>query len=198
MKTLEPEEYDIRYFDPQLSNYKHNAGYSEYKRWYRNDGPDSQGEHFRDIAKSLFNKYQLLDKKVLEIGCAKGFVVKDLRDFGANAYGIDISQYAIDNCEPEVKDFLNVADARIHLANYKANEFDFVFSLRFFECLTDSELDALIPELNRVGRKQYHRFGSSEKTEFYINRDTDTLLTKSFRKGTEFNTTTRLDSNVTK
>jgi len=197
-KILRPSEYDASYFDGNKQVLRHNAGYSSYERWFRNEGENSQGEHFRDIAKALFDRYQLAGRKVLEIGCAKGFIVKDLRDFGADAYGIDVSQYAIDNAEDEVKPFLTVADARTHLANYRTNEFDFVFSLRFFECLTDTELDALIPELNRIGRKQYHRFGTSEKADFYVNRDTDTLLTKSFRKGTELNTTTRLDSNVTK
>jgi len=198
MAVLQSNEYDASYFDGGKQSLQHRAGYARYERWYRNQGANSQGEHFRDIAKILFDKYQLNGKKVLEIGCAKGFVVKDLRDFGADAYGIDVSQYAIDNAEAGMSQFLTVADARTHLSSYKTNEFDLVFSLRFFECLTDAELDVLIPELNRIARQQFHRFGKTENAGFYINRDETTLLTKSFRKGTELVGGSDLNAVVTK
>jgi cyclopropane fatty-acyl-phospholipid synthase-like methyltransferase len=52
--------------------------------------------------------------RVLDIGCAKGFLVKDLMTVcpGLDVRGIDISSYAIDNSEPEIRDRLMVADAR--------------------------------------------------------------------------------------
>ena len=34
--------------------------------------------------------------RVLDIGCGKGFMVKDMRALGLQAYGIDVSQYAIE------------------------------------------------------------------------------------------------------
>ncbi len=198
MAVLKPEEYDISYFDGSKTVLRHNAGYDKYERFYRGRGPNSTGEHFRDIAKTLFDKYQLNGKKVLEIGCAKGFLVKDLRDFGADAYGIDISQYAIDSCEPEVAPYLTVADARTFLANYVDNEFDFVFSLRFFECLTDDELEGVILELNRIAKVQYHRTGSSENVNFYVNRTKEILSTLGFKNGTEIADSPNLTKTVTK
>jgi ubiquinone/menaquinone biosynthesis C-methylase UbiE len=41
--------------------------------------------------------------RVLDVGCAKGFLVKDLMTVcpGLEAFGIDISQYAIEHCVPE-------------------------------------------------------------------------------------------------
>ena len=33
--------------------------------------------------------------RVLNIGCAKGFLVKDLVNLGMDAFGIDISEYAV-------------------------------------------------------------------------------------------------------
>ena len=36
---------------------------------------------------------------VLEFGCAHGFLIKCLIDFGVNAYGVDIFDYAIKNCQ---------------------------------------------------------------------------------------------------
>jgi SAM-dependent methyltransferase len=42
--------------------------------------------------------------RVLDIGCAKGFLVKDLMQVcpGLEAFGIDISEYALMHCEREV------------------------------------------------------------------------------------------------
>ncbi|MCP6727655.1 MAG: class I SAM-dependent methyltransferase, partial [Patescibacteria group bacterium] len=93
-------------------------------------------------------------KKVLEIGCAKGFVVEDLREFGADCYGLDISSYAISKSTDIVKPFLTIADGRTHLSKYADNEFDVVFSLRFLECIDEKELPALISVMNRISKFQ--------------------------------------------
>jgi SAM-dependent methyltransferase len=45
---------------------------------------------------------------VLDVGCAKGFLVEGLRNRGVEAYGIDISQYAIDNVHPSIKAYCSV------------------------------------------------------------------------------------------
>lgn len=46
--------------------------------------------------------------RVLDIGCAKGFLVKDLRDAlpGLEVIGIDVSDYALANAHPDAKPFL--------------------------------------------------------------------------------------------
>ena len=49
--------------------------------------------------------------KVLDVGCAKGFLVKDLLAEGMDAHGIDISEYALANCEPEVVGRLQLGSA---------------------------------------------------------------------------------------
>lgn len=38
--------------------------------------------------------------RVLDVGCAKGFLVNDLVDLGLDAYGLDISEYALANAHP--------------------------------------------------------------------------------------------------
>src|SRR5438067_5048697 len=42
--------------------------------------------------------------RVLDVGCAKGFLVKDFMKVcpGLEAFGLDISEYAMLHCEPEV------------------------------------------------------------------------------------------------
>jgi len=49
-------------------------------------------------------------ERVLDVGCAKGFLVKDLVDQGIQAFGVDVSEYALLNCLPDVV-------GRLHLGN---------------------------------------------------------------------------------
>jgi SAM-dependent methyltransferase len=43
--------------------------------------------------------------RVLDIGCAKGFLMRDLMEVvpGLDAWGLEISQYAIENCHPDAR-----------------------------------------------------------------------------------------------
>jgi ubiquinone/menaquinone biosynthesis C-methylase UbiE len=71
------------------------------------DGPREQGYggyvydgRWVPIAHRLIERYGLkTGDRVLDIGCAKGFLVKDLRDAlpGLEVIGLDISRYALDN-----------------------------------------------------------------------------------------------------
>lgn len=48
--------------------------------------------------------------KVLFVGCARGFEVRYFRERGIDAWGIDVSKWAIDNCDYLVKDFCRLYD----------------------------------------------------------------------------------------
>lgn len=51
--------------------------------------------------------------RVLDVGCAKGFLVKDLLAacLGLEVYGIDVSRYALMQCEPETVGRLHLGSA---------------------------------------------------------------------------------------
>ncbi len=51
--------------------------------------------------------------RVLDVGCAKGFLVKDLMKVcpGLEAFGLDLSEYALMHCEPEVVGRLHLGSA---------------------------------------------------------------------------------------
>jgi cyclopropane fatty-acyl-phospholipid synthase-like methyltransferase len=51
--------------------------------------------------------------RVLDVGCAKGFLVKDLRDIcpGLEVFGLDVSQYALDHCHEDVRGRLFLGNA---------------------------------------------------------------------------------------
>ena len=81
-------EYGELYFDgPREYGY---GGYRYDGRWV-------------PVAKDIVSHFGLKPgDRLLDIGCAKGFLVKDLVAIGIDAYGIDVSKYALMNCEPEV------------------------------------------------------------------------------------------------
>ena len=61
------------------------------------------------VAKRAIEHWRLKPgDRVLDIGCAKGFLVKDLREAlpGLEVIGIDISDYALENAHPDAKQYL--------------------------------------------------------------------------------------------
>ena len=55
--------------------------------------------------------------RVLDLGCAKGFLIKDFMTAlpGLEVFGIDISRYAVMHCEPEVVGRIMSGDIRNEL-----------------------------------------------------------------------------------
>jgi cyclopropane fatty-acyl-phospholipid synthase-like methyltransferase len=51
--------------------------------------------------------------RVLDVGCAKGFLVKDMMTVcpGLEAFGVDVSEYALMHCEPETVGRLHLGSA---------------------------------------------------------------------------------------
>lgn len=49
--------------------------------------------------------------KILDFGCARGYLVKALRGLGFDAYGMDVSRWAIANCDPDVRRYCFMNDA---------------------------------------------------------------------------------------
>ncbi len=58
---------------------------------------------FDGIAKRIIEQFD--PKTVLDAGCAWGFLVEAFRKRNVEAYGVDISEYAIGNVSPEIKPF---------------------------------------------------------------------------------------------
>jgi len=88
--------------------------------------------------------------RVLDVGCAKGFLVKDLMKVcpGLEPFGLDISEYALLNCEPEVV-------GRLHLGNclrmpFPDNAFKAVIAINVVHNLERSECVAAVREIERL------------------------------------------------
>lgn len=166
MALLLPSEYDISYFDGRLASTRHNAGYSEYKRW-NHDGTNN----FDLMAVDILNRYAVGNKRILEICSAKGFLVSDLRTRGINAFGVDVSQYAYDQADPSVQPYLTVADIRIgqstFLSDFNNNYFALIIGMNCLCCFSDAEITAMVTELNRISSDQFYVIAEQAPTTFY-------------------------------
>ena len=72
---------------------------------------------------------ELQPKRVLDAGCALGLLVETLRDRGVDAYGIDVSSYAIEHVDPSVSRFCR----RQSLTEPLDERYDLVISIEVLE-----------------------------------------------------------------
>lgn len=75
----------------------------------------------------------------LDVGCSRGYVVKAMRTLGVAAFGYDISEWAINNCDPEVKSVVST--------RFPKDNFHFVFSKDVMEHIPEEELTVLVDQL---------------------------------------------------
>ncbi|MFB6357046.1 MAG: class I SAM-dependent methyltransferase [bacterium] len=112
--AVEAKKFEKKYFDDHRK-YGY-GGYYYDGRWI-------------SLAKKLVNHYDIQSgDKILDVGCAKGFLLYEFTQVvpGVEVRGLDISNYALENAKPEVKDQLDHGHAKD--LPYEDNEFDFVFS----------------------------------------------------------------------
>lgn len=142
---VSPEDRRIaKQFGREFFDGTRNQGYGG----YRYDG------RWRTVAKRLQDHYGLTgESRVLDVGCAKGFLLHDLRDLipGITVAGIDVSAYAIDHAMESVKPFLKVACAKS--LPYGDKSFDLVLSINTIHNLPLEELKTALREMERVSRK---------------------------------------------
>lgn len=125
-------------------------------------------ERFWTETVKTFRDYWDLDNQssLLDVGCGKGFMLYDLYKLikGINIKGIDISEYAINNCKSEVKSYLSVGDAK--QLNFQDNEFDYAISINTVHNLDLEDCKKAIKEISRVSKK-----GSFITVDAYRNDD---------------------------
>ncbi len=125
-----------------------------------------------EIVKRHFNP-----RRVLDVGCAKGSFVFVFRQLGVEAYGVDVSSYAI-SCAPAVlQPFLQVIDLDKDSMPFSDGFFDFITFFGSIEYLHNhrhviSELERvmsdggtlLLTTLNKVPEGDLYRINAHNKT----------------------------------
>ncbi|NQV47460.1 MAG: class I SAM-dependent methyltransferase [Rhodospirillaceae bacterium] len=133
-------KFDVEYFDgDRLSGY---GGYNYHPRFWT------------ETVKRFRDHYSLAsDSKVLDVGCAKGFMMYDFKLLmpQLNIQGVDISRYAYDHAKDEVKDLITVANAKE--LPFEDDSFDLVISINTIHNLPPDDCKQAFREIERVSRK---------------------------------------------
>lgn len=146
------KQYGQMYFDgPRDYGY---GGYKYDGRWV-------------PVAKDMIAHFGLKPgDKVLDVGCAKGFLVNDMVEAlpGLEVYGLDISEYALMNCHENVV-------GRIHLGSadslpFPDDSFDAVICLDCIHNLPRDRAKIALQEIQRLsGGKAFVRVDSYRTPE---------------------------------
>ncbi|NNF79987.1 MAG: class I SAM-dependent methyltransferase [Rhizobiales bacterium] len=146
------KQYGQMYFDgPRDYGY---GGYKYDGRWV-------------PVAKDMIAHFGLKPgDKVLDVGCAKGFLVNDMVEAlpGLEVYGVDISEYALMNCHENVV-------GRLHLGSadslpFPDGSFDAVISLDCIHNLPRDRAKIALQEIQRLsGGKAFVRVDSYRTPE---------------------------------
>ena len=122
---------DVKYDGSYYQNYNGRA-YGRTPEWL---------DFFEKISEKIIKS--LNPKTVLDIGCAYGLLVETLRHKGVEAYGVDVSDYAIQQARPDLKDFLTVASILKPLKN----RYDLIVSIEVIEHIEEKHCDQAIKNM---------------------------------------------------
>lgn len=118
------------------------------------------------VARAMVEQYGIKPgDRILDVGCGKGFLLYDFTKIvpGLELYGLDVSEYAIENSKEEIKDRLQVGNATY--LPFPDEYFDFVFSITTLHNLHCYDLYEALREIERVGKKNKYICVESYRNE---------------------------------
>ncbi len=110
-----------------------------------------QERFWKPVIPDLISHFKLSNEsRVLDVGCAKGFFLHDLQLAlpGVEVRGVDISEYAIENCIESVRSNVSVGDARD--LKFEDDTFDLVISINTVHNLDRQDCAKALTEIQRV------------------------------------------------
>ncbi|MBE3092786.1 MAG: methyltransferase domain-containing protein [Chloroflexi bacterium] len=140
------KEYNADFYEKEYLNGT-NSNYGE--SYFTEDKIKSYESTAKNI-KDIFSP-----KRVLEIGCAYGYIVKFLNELGIEAHGVDISNYAIEHSKHKNCIKLDVMKERLP---FEDNSFDLIIIIDVLEHFPEDSLDFVFSELKRVGSDKVYMF----------------------------------------
>jgi hypothetical protein len=128
----EAPTYGAYYYDRLIGDYEVSGRY-EYEGVWK--------EFFRVMAHHIVTRFQ--PHKTLDAGCAKGFLIRALREHHVDAFGVDASEYAISQADDSIKDYVRVGSITEDLGG----PYDLISCIEVIEHLPDSEIELAIERL---------------------------------------------------
>jgi len=115
----------------------------------------------------IIKKYKLSNKsKILDLGCKKGFIMKDLKILlpKSKIWGIEDHIYPIKTAEKEIKS--NIILSKYYKIPFKDNYFDLVIGFSSIYKYNFEDVVKIIKEIQRVSKKSFFTVASySSKRE---------------------------------
>lgn len=130
--TLNMSDKEKNYYDADY--YRSHCG-DEYERGH------GWEEIFGNYADRIVK--EINPRKTLDVGSAKGFFVEALRDRGVEAYGIDISDYAIAEVREDIKPFCKVQSALLPIEE----KYDLITCIEVLEHLDSKDIPLAIQRM---------------------------------------------------
>jgi len=96
---------------------------------------------FDSIAEQIVKRIQ--PETVLDTGCAMGFLVEGLRKRGVEAYGLDISEYAIQNVHEDIKEYCWLGS----VTESFPQKYDLIVSIEVLEHMTQPEAEKAVENI---------------------------------------------------
>ena len=115
--------------------------------YYRHDCgiPYERNDHWLDFFGKIADAIvrDLRPSSVLDAGCAMGFLVEALRARGVEAWGIDVSEYAISQVHESVREYCSVGS----IAEPLPRRYDLIVSIEVLEHIPATEGGAAVATL---------------------------------------------------
>ena len=113
----------------------------------------------------LIKRYKITNKsKVLDLGCKKGFLLKDLNILlpGIKSYGIENHSYAL---KKSVKCYSKLIQSEYYKIPFKEKYFDFVIAFNSLYMQNLGDVIKSLQEIERVSKNSYVILASAENDE---------------------------------
>jgi SAM-dependent methyltransferase len=123
------------------------SGYSNY-RWIP--------ELTIPMCYEMINILDIKDNDViLDFGCAKGYIVKGFRLLHKDAFGVDISEYAISSAPKEIKPYIFKIDSEKDIPLQNNKKYDCTIAKDVLEHVSYENLKTTLSQLRKCSKKMF-------------------------------------------
>lgn len=141
-------------------NYYQGAG-NEYRRYF--------WHQLAALVRALYIKLLFNPKTVLDLGCGMGNLLEMLRQLGVEAYGVEISEYALSQVPKRLKKFCRQGD--ILKMPCQDGKFDVVTTVNVLEHINPGDVDKFIAKCARIAQKGVYHEITVLEDKGTVNRD---------------------------